>query len=470
MPQKLRTSVFACLFAVLTAGPGCSATPEATDVTHATFSSPSGCCYTPDNRPTETLVGLVASGEAGSMQVAALRARGPASLDALLARLDKATPEEKPRLRSAIDKVAAQRDADVSKLYWYTDLEEAKRVAKEQGKPILSLRLLGNLNEELSCANSRFFRTALYPNEKVSRALRERFILHWSSERAAPRITIDFGDGRKVERTITGNSLHYVLDEEGRVLDAIPGLYGPDAFLAALADAESLHDRVAMDDTDRFYDIVQRHHRARAEGLEDRWQQETAQLGFAGVPAPVPVRNPSPAAPPPATIAMGLAQPKMAVEMPVLQATKLGAVPPQPGGSKTVSGPADDNLDQLFEALATRAQPLAKLDAAGRALIERKRPMSWTNAAGPRPLEGQELDRMVAAFEKLMALDTVKNEYRFHARIHSWLATDRLDLTALNARVYEELFLTPASDKWLGLIPPEAYSAIEGDGLISASP
>src|SRR6185436_11360461 len=96
---------------------------------------------------------------------------------------------------------------------------------------------LGNLDEELSCANSRFFRTTLYANKEVADYLRDHFVLHWKSVRPVPRITIDFGDGRKIERTITGNSIHYVLDANGTVIDAIPGLYTPTAFLKYITQA-----------------------------------------------------------------------------------------------------------------------------------------------------------------------------------------------------------------------------------------
>src|SRR6266571_6534884 len=119
-------------------------------------------------------------------------------------------------------------------------IEQAKAAAQASGKPILSLRLLGQLDEEYSCANSRFFRTTLYANTEVSSYLRDHFILHWQSVRPIPRITVDFGDGRKIERTITGNSIHYVLDAKGRVVDGLPGLYGPKAFLAGLKKAEPL--------------------------------------------------------------------------------------------------------------------------------------------------------------------------------------------------------------------------------------
>src|SRR5207248_3012198 len=113
----------------------------------------------------------------------------------------------------------------------------------------LSLRLLGNLNDEFSCANSRFFRTALYANTEVSAAMRENFVLQWKSVRPVPKVTIDFGDGRVVERTITGNSIHYVLDADGRVLDALPGLYGPQAFLVWLGDGARVAGALATNPT-----------------------------------------------------------------------------------------------------------------------------------------------------------------------------------------------------------------------------
>src|SRR5262249_21999207 len=123
------------------------------------------------------------------------------------------------RIHDALDVVAAQRDDYASGLFWYTDLNQAQAVAREAGEPILSLRLLGTLDSEMSCANSRFFRTTLYANEQVSAYLRDHFILHWKSVRPVPKVTIDMGDGRVIHRTITGNSIHYVLDAAGRPID-----------------------------------------------------------------------------------------------------------------------------------------------------------------------------------------------------------------------------------------------------------
>ena len=159
-----------------------------------------------------------------------LRAYGPEGLDAILAlgAVGELADE-------AVDRVAGQKYGHITRLFWFDDLEAAKAEAKRTNKKILSLRLLGDLRDELSCANSRFFRTVLYVDPAVREKMTE-YVLHWSSERDAPVMTIDFGDGRVIKRTVTGNSIHYVLDEEGRVLNAIPGLWGPMAFIEQLDD------------------------------------------------------------------------------------------------------------------------------------------------------------------------------------------------------------------------------------------
>lgn len=133
-----------------------------------------------------------------------------------------------------LDRLCGQFHAHTALLYWFTDLHAAMAEARRTRRPILSLRLLGRLDEELSCANSRFFRRLLYPDARINRLLRERFVLHWQSLRPVPIVTIDFGDGRRVRRTLTGNSLHVILDAEGHVIDALPGLVAADVFYRLL--------------------------------------------------------------------------------------------------------------------------------------------------------------------------------------------------------------------------------------------
>lgn len=144
-----------------------------------------------------------------------------------------------------LDRLCAQKDAHTSLLFWHTELSAAISDARRTRKPILSLRLLGRLDEELSCANSRFFRKLLYPQAQINQLLRDHFVLHWQSVRPVPKVTIDFGDGRRVEKTLTGNSVHVVLDPEGRPADALPGLFAPGVFhaLAVRAHGYALAER-----------------------------------------------------------------------------------------------------------------------------------------------------------------------------------------------------------------------------------
>lgn len=78
-----------------------------------------------------------------------LREMGEGGLETLL-RIFEGTIFDARRdlIKSAIDQVAAQKYATFSRLYWYTDLAKAQRAAVRAGKPILSLHLLGKLDDE----------------------------------------------------------------------------------------------------------------------------------------------------------------------------------------------------------------------------------------------------------------------------------------------------------------------------------
>ena len=76
---------------------------------------------------------------------------------------------------------------------------------------------------------------------------------------------------------------------------------------------------------------------------------------------------------------------------------------------------------------------------------------------------------MLDRFEIAIAGDMVRNEYFYHAHIHQLLETDSSetlskDIEALNRKIYEELFLTPDYDAWLGMVPDDTYTALEKDG------
>src|SRR5262249_12070177 len=219
---------------------------------------------------------------------AQLRAAGPAGLDALFTAHDAEirgmlaggagqgqVPASWERVRAAIDTVARQRDAHASHLFWYTDLSEARRAARAAHRPILSLRLLGNLDEELSCANSRYFRTALYANRAISNRLRGGWILHWESVRPAPHMTIDIGDGRRIEPTVTGNSLPNGLEENGKDPHVWPRLSNLASFRGDLLPAEKVVRRIATVGSEERGEFLTAFHRNRMEETERSWDELT---------------------------------------------------------------------------------------------------------------------------------------------------------------------------------------------------
>lgn len=255
---------------------------------------------------------------------------------------------------------------------WLPSLAGALDVAGRTGKPILELWLLGRLDEELSCANSRFFRQTLYTDPHVHAALTERFVLCWESFKPVPVVTVDFGDGRRLVRTLTGNSVHLVLDALGRPVDALPGIYRPRAFLAGLAWAEQLA--------------------LQTRGLTD--PQRRMCLSDAHMRAPLlPTRAPSAmAAPPSARTAGALASTKMLVEAPLLEGTR-----------------------DLFESLEE---------------------------------------------------DEHRNETSLHPQVHAMFASSSVTASARGFahRIYDEVFLMPASDPWLGLRGEN--SGLWNDGVV----
>lgn len=378
--------------------------------------------------------------------VASFRAQGPRGLETLLAKLDATTePGERSALIDAVTRVAGQKDAHVSRLYWFDDLDAALAEAKRTHKPVLSLRMLGRLDEELSCANSRFFRTTLYANTEVSKFLREGFVLHWSSERPVPVVTIDFGDGRKVTRTITGNSIHYVLDETGKVIDALPGLYGPEAFLETLKPALALAQRTP-DDLE-----LAAWHQARLDAELDAYNTDLKRVSFA--PAEVLPSLPGLQVAgvwPSSRRAVPIAMPKAMVEMPMIR-----KIVPDDGGAAAPIDPTP------WEKLAKSVH----LDAASRALVLSKNPLDVTSASAPK-LSPALADELVTRLEQSIAMDTVRNEYALHAAIHRWLSENpKVAMKDLNREVYARLFLTPATDPWLGLVPTLTWTGLPNDGI-----
>ena len=81
----------------------------------------------------------------------------------------------------------------------------------------------------------------LFSNPEISALVREQFVAAWEGVRPVPIVEIDFGNGKKIKRTVNGNIATYVCTPEGRVLDIIPGLNSPEAYLDDLRHALNLY-------------------------------------------------------------------------------------------------------------------------------------------------------------------------------------------------------------------------------------
>ena len=403
--------------------------------------------------PVEALARKAVSGNTAAIEE--LRALGPAGLEALrtqyadeinahIANPTAAPDDQWQRITAALDAVAQQKNSYIAGLYWYTDLDAAKKASQALGKPILSLRLLGKLTDEFSCANSRFFRTVLYSNDEVSSVLRDRFVLHWRSERPVPTVTIDFGDGRKLERTLTGNSIHYILDSQARPLDALPGLYGPRAFLYGLTNAENLFQSLKGKNQQERTLALLRYYREQHEKIATAWVIDTKKIG-GKVPAGfkiVPGENGQDA-----LVVSQLAITKAVTETSILRgmnvlAEELGKVTDEAAWKQIAELHSDDAI----------------LDSRAMTLIKYQNPS----------MSEDDFKSLVKKFQGLVALDTVRNEYLMHTKLYLWFRTDpgRGDLEKLNQKVYDSLFMTPQSDPWLGLFPADLYTALDNGGVV----
>jgi hypothetical protein len=188
-----------------------------------------------------------------------------------------------------------------------------------------------------------------------------------------------------------------------------------------------------------------KYHRDRYAKLEKNWRADLTRLRIPLQPLlPLSVTDPKASA----MLASRLTVGKAMVELPTLSRTDtaiLSEIAPVSQFAKL--------SDVNWARLARLYQNRVYLDQGSLKVMERK--LSPTAS----------LKSVVDSFERAIAQDTVRNEYVFHAQIHNWFVNDdfansKTSLAALNRRVYDELFLTPASDPWLGLVNENVYTGI----------
>ncbi len=85
----------------------------------------------------------------------------------------------------------------------------------------------------------------LFSSDDVARYINENFEPVWESVRPVPLVTINFGNGHTITRTLNGNIATQVCTAEGQVLDILPGVYTADVYRKQLEQLVLLHQYVA---------------------------------------------------------------------------------------------------------------------------------------------------------------------------------------------------------------------------------
>ncbi len=361
-----------------------------------------------------------------------LRANGYKSLEWLVNCYQQNIPQnydsyqKSARFNRLYDKVSGQKDGIYAQLFWHQDLETAKKEATRTNKQLISLRMLGDFSEDLSCANSRFFRTVLYSDSRIASFLKRYFVLHVESVIDVPKITIEYPDGTVQRQTITGNSLHLMMKPSGEVVDVLPGLYGPDFFMKWLNKHSSQNfnykhhaqwlNKLVDNDVEYLF-------------VNDHLEKVADQL-------------------PTAFDAMQMAVGKAIVERPILKQLDKNKTPLSP----------DQKLEQgWLNTLDLMGFKSEKLSSGSRLLIHCKKQYTPENS----------LEKTVTKIEEILTLENLRNELNLRRRALLLLEDENLkmDDQFLVSTIYKELFLTPLDDKKMGMYQPDSFYGLTDDGF-----
>jgi hypothetical protein len=135
----------------------------------------------------------------------------------------------------------------------------------------------------------------LFSNADVAKFIDATFEPVWVTVRLAPLVTIDFGNGLKINRTLQGNIATYACDADGHVHDVLPGIYTAAPYRAQLTLMAALVNDLAKCTSDERFARLKDYHLKGALALNKPVQARVAAVariggqgkggggGFAGV-------------------------------------------------------------------------------------------------------------------------------------------------------------------------------------------
>lgn len=107
----------------------------------------------------------------------------------------------------------------------------------------------------------------LFSNKEIANYINTHYEATWKSLRPVPKVSIDFGNGKVVNRTLNGNIATFICTTDGTILDIVAGMHEPDVFLQRLQLAESLAKKLPSNASSRKYFLRAYHNGEAARAL-----------------------------------------------------------------------------------------------------------------------------------------------------------------------------------------------------------
>jgi hypothetical protein len=199
----------------------------------------------------------------------------------------------------------------------------------------------------------------LLSDEPTAAWLKQNFVLSWENVREPAKVTVDFGDGKVLRRTLAGNTAFYLTTSDGTVVDVFPGVYTPADFRRVLEPAlETVREAEGLAGADRQRAVMESHLR----GFYQSYEAESARISMSKMRVESPLLDAIVAAGPVPPVRPNVATTasKSMVESPLLSSLDLGS-----GKGRA----AKETLD--FGGFASRLEDISKQPLSANAVREK---------------------------------------------------------------------------------------------------
>lgn len=310
----------------------------------------------------------------------------------------------------------------------------------------------------------------LLSDPDTAKLLNTQFVPCWDTVRPVPQVTIDFGNGRTLKRTLAGNTVISICAPDGRVLDAYPGVYTPAAFRGEITQTlmllQKLTDGPAAPQ-EREAMLADWHREQfvrgiRAEGARTTLSKafvESPLLAALGVPPARAIGYGQPAPPQAAPEVAPAPAPaprvRTTTSKAVVQSTLLNALTPAPpvpaGPPPSVVRPGAETpqvIDPLVDPKAAFAQFSARIEDVSKraASIRQLRTVAPATSATP-PKTPEQLGREAVEADSLINVRTIR------PAVHLWFMGHGAarQVNEVRDAMYRDLLHVRVDDPYLGL-------------------